>query len=433
MTYTQALRYLDSFTNYEKKGEYDYRKSFGLERITRLSALLGDPQKGIRSVHVAGTKGKGSTAAIIFSILRSSGYRTGLYTSPHLASFRERIRIGDDLISESEIGRLTDTVKGAVDRMPGEPLSFFELYTALAYLYFEEKAVDIAVYETGMGGRLDATNIITPLVSVITPISYEHTDKLGRSLSRIAFEKGGIIKKGVACVSSPQPPEAEAEIRKICRERGSGLVLVGRDVHYRELRADDEKEVFDVAGRCGCYNELEMKLLGSHQVVNAAVAIAAIEALRGHGIVISSDALRKGVADARWEGRLEVAGRKPYVILDGAQNRASANAVSAAVRKIFKYRRLHLVLGACRDKDIDGILEELLPISEDIVLTKADIPDRALEPEIMKRLIGGEKKVVLTTNVKEAMESALALADPDDLILVTGSLFVVGEARALLI
>lgn len=433
MTYTEALRYLDSFVNYEKKNEYDYRGSFGLGRITDLCSLLGDPQKDIRSIHVAGTKGKGSTSAIIYSILRAAGYRVGLYTSPHLASFRERIRVDDHLIEGSDIGRLADTVKAALDKMPGEPLSFFELYTALAYLYFKEKKVDFAVYEVGMGGRLDATNIITPLVSVVTPISYEHMDKLGETLSKIAFEKGGIIKNGVVCVSSPQAREAEEEIKKICRDRKSKLILVGRDVHYKELHSNEEKEIFDISGRYGYYRGLEMKLLGSHQVSNAATAVAAVEVLQERGIVVSSDAMRKGIAAARWEGRLEVVGRKPYIILDGAQNRASASALSMAVRRIFKYMRLYLVLGVSRDKDIKGMLEELMPISDNIVLTKANVPDRAAEPELMKGLIGGEKEVVITGSVKEAIDKVKSLAGEEDLILITGSLFVVGEARALLI
>jgi len=432
MTYKQALRYLDSFVDYEKKNAYDYRKSFGLERITKLCALLGDPQNSIKSIHVAGTKGKGSTSAIIYSILRSAGYRTGLYTSPHLVSFRERIRVDDCLIGESDIGRLTGIVKAAVDKMPCELFSFFELYTALAYLYFKEKNVDFAVYEVGLGGRFDATNIIKPLVSVITPISYEHMDKLGTSLSKIAFEKGGIIKDGVTCVSSPQAKEAEDEIKKICRERNSVLILVGRDVHYKELRANEKREVFSVTGKYDRYRDLEMNLLGSHQVMNAAGAIAAVETLRKHGIVISSDAVRKGIAGVRWEARLEVVGIAPYLILDGAQNRSSANVLSAAVRKIFKYIKLYLILGVSKDKDIEGILEELVPISDVIIATKANVPDRALEPERIKGLISGEKEVVITANVKEAIDKVRKLAGQEDLILVTGSLFVVGEARALI-
>ncbi|HPM43392.1 MAG TPA: Mur ligase family protein, partial [Candidatus Omnitrophota bacterium] len=229
MTYPEALRYFDSFVNYETKNEYDYRKSLGLERIEKLCALLGNPQDGVRSVHVAGTKGKGSTSAFIYYILRAAGYKVGLYTSPHLVSFRERIRVDEELISESDIGRMADALKAGAQKMSGEALSFFELYTALAYLYFAERCVDFAVYEVGLGGRLDATNIINPLVSVITPISYEHTDKLGSSLARIAFEKGGIIKKGITCVASPQKKEAEDEIKNICLERGSKLVIVGRD------------------------------------------------------------------------------------------------------------------------------------------------------------------------------------------------------------
>ncbi len=280
MTYAQAILYLDSFVDYEKQSRYDYRTSFGLERIKKLCHLLGDPQDGIKSIHVAGTKGKGSTSSIIYSILRKSGYKVGLYTSPHLVSFRERIRVDGSLIGESDIVSITEILKAAVEKMREERLSFFEIYTAMAYLYFNKKKIDYAVYETGMGGRLDATNIVMPSVSVITPISYEHTDKLGDSLSKIAFEKGGIIKDGIDCVSSPQPPEAAEEIANICRQRRSRLIMVGRDVLYKELRGDDERVVFNVIGLHGRYIDLESKLIGSHQVVNAATAIAAVEALK---------------------------------------------------------------------------------------------------------------------------------------------------------
>ena len=388
MTYPEALRYFDSFVNYETKSEYDYRKSLGLERIAKLCALLGNPQDSIRSMHVAGTKGKGSTSAFIYYILRAAGYTVGLYTSPHLVSFRERIRVDGELISESDIGRLADTLKDSAQKMAGEALSFFELYTALAYLYFKERRVDFAVYEVGLGGRLDATNIINPLVSVITPISYEHTDKLGGSLARIAFEKGGIIKKGITCVSSPQKKEAEDEIKNICLERGSKLVMVGRDVIYKELHADERAEHFEVTGRLGQYKDLKTGLLGSHQIANAATAIAAAEVLKECGINIKEDAIVNGIAGARWEGRVEVAGHKPYVILDGAQNRSSAEALANTIRKIFRYRKLYLVLGVSTDKDIKGILEELLPLADEIFLTKANIPERAMEPARIREFMG---------------------------------------------
>lgn len=427
MTYPDAIRFFDSFINYEKQDGYDYRRSFDLERVRNVASLLGYPHKAAPSIHVAGTKGKGSTAAIISAILRSAGYRVGLYTSPHLISFRERIRVDDALITEDDIGRLANAVKDAASRVPG--LSYFEVITALAWLYFKERRVDYAVYEVGLGGRLDATNIVDPLVSVITPISYEHTDKLGPTLAKIAFEKAGIIKEGVPVVSGPQEKEAGDEIRRIAHERKAPLTVVGRDIGYTQIRANEAGEVFDVAGQGGRYRHLEMRLLGAHQVANAATAIAAVETLARHGIVIPESAIRGGVASARWEGRLEIAGRRPYVILDGAQNRASAKALAGAIRRIFRYMKLILILGVSKDKDLPGILEELLPVADAVIVTKADMPGRAMEPERIGDAIGKRAAVSVARSVADALAQARAMAAPEDLIVVTGSLFVVGEAK----
>ncbi|MFH0764611.1 MAG: folylpolyglutamate synthase/dihydrofolate synthase family protein [Candidatus Omnitrophota bacterium] len=442
MAYKEALQYLDSFINYEKKSDYDYRKSLTLDRIKALASSLGDPQEGIKSIHIAGSKGKGSTAAILHSILKEAGFRTGLYTSPHLVSFRERIRINDSLISEDDIARLLERIKTALADSENGPPSFFEVYTALAYMYFKESNVDFAVYETGLGGRLDATNIIRPLVSVITPISYEHTDKLGSALACIAAEKGGIIKDSGVCVSAPQSAEALGVIENICRERDAKLICVGKEILFEELDTHDEVEEFSVRGIFGEYPRLLTRLLGSHQVVNAATAIGAVEALRFSGITIPADAIRKGIETARWPGRLEIVGRQPFVVLDGAHNRASANVLAKSIKRIFSYKKLILVLGVSKDKDVNGILDELLPIGDSVVLTKSKVAERALEPgRILERIkegagkawqAEGEKGIFLTTGAEEAIIKAKEIAKPDDLILITGSLFLVGEARTIL-
>lgn len=432
MTYPEALRYLESFINYEKKDSYDYNKSFKLDRMKKLSSLLGDPQKSINSVHVAGTKGKGSTCAIVHSILKGAGFRAGLYTSPHLVSFRERIRINDDLISQEDVGRISNVVKTAVERLGDDKPSFFEVYTAIAYLYFKEKKVDFAVYEVGMGGRLDATNIIEPLVSCVTPISYEHTQKLGNTLGQIAFEKAGIIKENSICVSAPQEEEALDVIEDACRKRNSKLILVGRDILFKEIESGDKKEICSISGMAGEYPRLKMNLLGRHQVINAATAIGAVEALRFYNLNLPIQAVRSGVEDARWPGRLEVVSRDPFIILDGAQNRASASALALAVKKAFSYKRLILVCGISNDKDIKGIFEELLPITDFVILTKASIAERASDPHRLKEFVNG-KGVSLTGDTAEALRSARAMAEDGDLVLVTGSLFVVGEARDILL
>lgn len=432
MTYQEALHYLESFINYEKVDSYNYKSSLKLERMKRFAALLGDPQNCTRSIHIAGTKGKGSTASYVYSILKSAGFKTGLYTSPHLIDFRERIRINDELISEKDLSFILGGVRDIVERfMKDDRPSFFEVYTALAYLYFKEKKCDLAVYEVGMGGRLDATNIIMPLVCAITPLSYEHMDKLGNSLKEIAGEKCGIIKSGSICVSAPQDKEALEVIEKTCKERDSRLILVGKDITFEEVKSNESEEVFNVFGAYGKYPLLKSRLIGLHQMINAATAIGIIKALELKGVKISRGAVKKGIETARWPGRLEIIGRSPYIVLDGAQNRASAEVLANAIKKIFRYRKLILVLGVSKDKDVLGILQNLMPISDSIVLTKSKIVERALEPKYLKEAAGNDniKDMSMTSNVEDALKIALSKADKGDLILVTGSLFVVGEAK----
>lgn len=434
MTYREALDYLDFFINYEKKDACDYAQSFKLDRMRELAALLGDPQDAVRAVHVAGTKGKGSTAAIIHAILTRSGFKAGLYTSPHLASFRERIRIGDALIPEETVGSLMDEVKAAVDRLEGEKPTFFEAYTALAFLYFKKEKADIVIYETGLGGRLDATNIVSPLVSVITPVSFDHMYLLGETIEAIAAEKAGIIKPDSFCVSAPQEPKTLGVIEGACAAQGTRLILVGRDLIAEELKATDQEEVFRVAGLFGTYEDLHMKLLGAHQVINAATAIGAVEALRLAGIAVKEDAVRRGIGAVRWPGRCELIKGSPRILLDGAQNGASARSLAATVKKLFSYRRLILVLGVSKDKDIKAILKELVPLADSIVLTRSKMADRALDPDALKAMVTPQKLVTAVTgDVAGALAAARAAAAPQDLIVVTGSLFIIGEARALLV
>jgi dihydrofolate synthase/folylpolyglutamate synthase len=429
MTYSEALRYLESFINYEKIDGYNYRSSLKLERMKRFASLLGDPQKFTKSVHIAGTKGKGSTATYIHSILKNAGFKTGLYTSPHLVDFRERIRINDTLISEEELSSALGRIKDVVEEhMSEDRPSFFEVYTALAYLYFKEKKCDIVVYEVGLGGRLDATNIIEPLVSAITPLSYEHTDKLGGTLSQIAAEKCGIIKSGSICVSAPQEQEALKVVEDTCKARSTRLMLVGRDIRFEEVCFTEAEQVFSVTGVLGEHPLLKSRLIGAHQMVNAATAIGIAEGLTMRGVRIFPDSVRAGIEEAFWPGRLEVVKKGPYIILDGAQNKASAEVLTNAVKKFFKYKKLILVLGVSKDKDIKGIMDTLAPISDSVVLTRSRLLARAMDPERIKDHTSLSNALV-TSNVDDAIREASSMAGKDDMILVTGSLFVVGEAR----
>ncbi|MCM8783940.1 MAG: bifunctional folylpolyglutamate synthase/dihydrofolate synthase [Candidatus Omnitrophica bacterium] len=444
-TYKEAQNYLESFINYERRVRYPYKASFKLERMQEFLKELGQPQKDLNCIHIAGTKGKGSTCAFIAYILKEARYRVGLYTSPHLVTFRERIRILEQpsagtpscpspefegMISEEEVVDFVSRLRPLADRFsqknPYGPLSFFEIYTALAFIYFKEKKVDFAVLETGLGGRLDATNTIDALVCAITPISYEHTQKLGNTLSEIAQEKAGIIRnQKLMVISAPQEKEASEVIRNRCRQVKAQLYEVGRDIFYEKSGLG-----FRVWGRGYSFPELKVGLIGEHQMVNATVAIGAIQGLKNKGIEISEEAVRNGLAQTKWPGRCEVVARNPWVVLDGAQNRASALAIKEAVRKSFQYAKLFLILGVSKDKDIKGICEELYDLTDMVVLTKADNP-RAVHPAILARYFKNKPRH-LTQNVKDGLIKAQVLANKEDLILITGSLFVVGEARSLL-
>lgn len=423
MDYREALRYLDSFINYEKAVSFDYKEVLRLDRMKRLAAALGNPQDRLRCIHITGTKGKGSTSAMTASILKKAGFNVGLYTSPHLVSFRERIRINDEFISERELCGLIERVAaeiGSIDRDSDDCPTFFEVYTAIAFLYFERKNADFCVLEVGMGGRLDATNIIEkPLCCGITNISYEHTQKLGTTLPEIAREKSGIIKKDSICVSSGQSQEAAEVIQKTCKENNSRLFEVGREIVFKK----EDKQVFSARGIFGEYPFMELGLLGDHQFMNAVTAIGLIESLRFCDIIVSSDAIRRGLKDTAWPGRLQVLRRSPHVVLDGAQNKASASALAKAVKEYFEYDNLILVLGISNDKDIKGICEELGPVSDKVILTKARLP-RAEEPGAIKKFFN---EAETTGSVQEAMDLAQRFAGPKDLILVTGSFFVLGE------
>jgi len=466
MIYAEAKDYLDSLINYEKKPFWPYKESLKLERLAEFLKVLNNPYQGLNYLHIAGTKGKGSVCAFVSHILREAGFRVGLYTSPHLSDFRERIRIlekdqkslpvrqigkikdqkdeFEGMITEREVYNLVERLKPSIEKFNIDsrygPLSFFEVYTTMAFVYFKERKVDFSVLETGLGGRLDATNVVKPLICGITPISYEHTQKLGSTLKEIATEKAGIIKnqkskirnQKLIVVSSPQEEEVAEVIRKRCEETNAKLYEVGKNIFFEDKGFDGLYQNFNVYGIFSEYQNLRTRLLGKHQVINAATAIGIIEALRFYKVFISSEAIREGLINTLWPGRLEIISKDPLIILDGAQNSASAKALKEAIKRFFNYRRLILILGISKDKDIQGVCNELSEISNEIILTKADNP-RATDPEIIKlKIKNQESKIFLTKNSKEAIEIAKSKVERDDLILITGSLFLVGEAREIL-
>lgn len=427
LTYRDALAYLYSFTDYEKKVPQAYAPQFyDLRRMQRLLDLLGRPQCAWLAMHVAGTKGKGSTAAIAESVLRAAGYRTGLYTSPHLHSFRERIQAGGEPISEKDVVRLVKLLRPLVAQVPG--LTTFEIMTGLALLWFAEQGVAWAVLEVGLGGRLDATNVVTPAVSIITPISYDHTAILGDTLAQIATEKVGIVKPGVPAVSAPQSPEALAVIEATCRERGAPFTLVGRDWTWQLGSFTLDGQSFAVRDPDGQWREGWLPLLGGHQVVNATTALAALALLPG--VRLAPEATARGLAAVRWPGRLEILGRSPLVVADSAHNGDSAEKLRAALQTYCPHDRLLLVLGCSADHVTPELLRAMLGGTAWAIATRSRHV-RAADPAWLQACAAELGFAVETgLSVPESLERALAMAGPGDLICCTGSVFVAAEARA---
>ena len=410
---------------------------FGLANSHALMELMGGPHRMFRSIHVAGTNGKGSTALFLASVLQAAGFRVGLYTSPHLVSFTERIRINGTQISEDRVVELAARVRersAGVHGADGEPINptFFEVTTAIAFTYFAEERADIVVVETGMGGRLDSTNVITPLVSVITNIDREHTEYLGDTIGKIAAEKAGIIKPGVPVVTGTVQPEAIAVLEARAAEQAAPLFLLERDFGAENIAASGQT-VFDFRASRGLLRGMRIAMLGRHQVDNACLALAAVERLQEAGIAIDEAAVRGGLEQTVWEGRLERVARQPDVYLDGAHNPAAALRLADALRELRKqYRRLILVVGILADKDAAGILAHLAPLAGLVVVTKPQY-SRALDPaRIVHELERYACDRAVAGDVEQAIAEARRQASDEDLIVVTGSLYVVGDARAFL-
>ncbi len=409
-----------------------------LSNSVRVLEQMRNPHKKFKTVHVAGTNGKGSTSAFIASMLRAAGLRVGLYTSPHLVSFTERIRINGDLIPEKRVVELAQRVRQACDDLNATVKSaavsptFFEVTTAMAFTYFAEEEVDIAVIEVGMGGRLDSTNVINPLVSIITNIDLEHTEYLGSTLETIAAEKAGIIKPGVPVVTGVTQPTVVDVIELAANTNAAPLSRLFKDFKPEHAVYGFEQS-FDYCGIKSKYQGLRIHMIGRHQLENASLALATIEYLRDAGVAIDEYAIRRGLEQAFWEGRMERIEKRPDIYLDGAHNPASAKRLAATIQELKSdYRRIILVIGILCDKDHQEIARHLVPLVDRVVVTKPHY-SRALDVSFLAREIQKQHtQVTSAETVMEAVARARKEASSDDLILVTGSLYVVGEARALL-
>jgi dihydrofolate synthase/folylpolyglutamate synthase len=423
--YAAALDFLLGRADFERWPGYNYAGRFDLRRMDYLLDRLGNPHLAAESVHIAGSKGKGSTAAMIAAGLLAEGCRTGLYTSPHLITLRERIAVDGKPVLKSELADIAAGLRPHVEACdrdcPYGELTTFELLTAAAFVHFKQKHVDFQVLETGLGGRLDATNVVTPKVCVITPIGLDHTDVLGNTIAEIAGEKAGIIKAGSTVVSSPQAEDAATVIRETCARMGATLIGVGSDITWERKASDVSGQALTVTGRCEVY-ETAVPLLGRHQLQNAATAVGALEVLGAR-----KSAIEAGLCGTHWPGRLQVLRRRPLLVVDGAHTPDSARALSDALREYFHFDNLVLIIGASADKDTGGVAAELAPLASRVIATRSRHP-RAANPEAVAREF--EKRgasVEVVAGVAAAVTRARERATARDLICATGSLFLVAE------
>lgn len=432
MNYSQAEEYLNSFVNYEQIPGISYAQpGYSLRHVEELLNRMGNPQFAARTVHIAGTKGKGSVAAMTARVLTASGHRTGLYTSPHFHSLRERISVDGSLISEAEFAATMAEIRPFIESVRQDAafrqLTYFEVLTALAFAYFRKAQVDFQVLEVGLGGRLDATNVAKPAVCIITSISLDHTQILGNSLGQIAREKAGIVKPGCWVVISPQPEEAASAIKEICREKEAKVVQVGENIKWHKTGGDMFHQSLVIEGRRNNY-DVRIPLLGDFQLENAAAAVAALEIVGSAGFAISAADIAQGLAGVEWPGRFQIVQQHPTVLIDGAHNVASMKRLVSNIKEYFSDKRILLVFGTSSDKDIPGIVSELVSLSPQVMVVQARHSRAAslavLAAEFSQRGI----EVETGESVSQALSRALSRADRTDLVCVTGSLFVVAEA-----
>ncbi|MCM8812680.1 MAG: bifunctional folylpolyglutamate synthase/dihydrofolate synthase [Candidatus Omnitrophica bacterium] len=437
MKFRDVVDYLDARTNIESQNNPDVSQ-LRLDRVREVLNLLDNPQQKLKIIHIAGTKGKGSVCAFLFAILKEAGYTVGLYTSPHLVQFRERIKLSyvdalgeaaERLVEEEEIAWLFEEIKAHLDKVPG--LTYFEILTVMAFVYFVKMNTDFVILETGMGGRFDATNVAAPLVSGLTNISLDHMHILGASLPLIAQEKAGIIKENGFVATAPQSPDAWRVVREVCTQKNARLYEVGKDFIYDVIGSDLRGSIFDFCGPFDRYDNLKIPLLGHHQIVNCSLALGIIQLLRLHDIVISLLAVKRGLEKTRWPGRMQLMRTRPFLILDGAQNAASAQALQTAVNALLSPRRTIVIFGVSEDKDVEGIMEHLFRGKDRIILTQAQHP-RAMPVAVLEQrvtaYVSDPGMLRKTRNVEDAIRLAAQEAGADDLILLAGSLYAVGDA-----
>ena len=398
----------------------------GLATISRLMRGLGNPQDRFSSIHIAGTNGKGSIAAFLSSVLAHGGYRVGLYTSPHLVRFNERIQINGQPISDSDVARVAEAVRRIYTQ--GEPPTFFECATAMAFYHFALEKVDWAVLETGMGGRYDATNVVHPEVSIISNVSMEHQEYLGNNLAKIAREKAGIIKTGAGIVTGTRQKSALRVIEQVATEKEVPLYRLGKEIRIRK----DKGGAFTYLGIDRRWPRVKIGLIGDHQVTNAALALGALELLLERGLHLTDEAIYAGLAKTRWPGRLEVLSRKPFILLDGAHNPSAVRTLKKFLKNSNAFRRLTMVVGILEDKAWKPMLRDLAGVADRMILTRPQY-ERAADPHKLASFVRALKQdVVVIPHLPDAVSLALEQISAADAVCITGSLYTVGDSRAYL-
>ena len=428
MNYQEALDFIH--------GTYKFGSKLGLENVTYLLELLGKPQESLKVIHIAGTNGKGSTASYIHNVLKEAGYKVGLYTSPYLESFTERIQINGVNIPEDRLAELACLVKEKIQIMVNEGKNHpteFEVVTALAFLYYAEEQIDYLVLEVGLGGRLDATNVVeNPIASVITPIGYDHMEYLGDTLEKIAFEKGGIIKQNGCTITYPQTVGVIAVFEELCSNRNNELYVASFESLIIQYSGIDY-QLFNTVIQEKEYSNVKIQLAGIHQIYNCCTALTAIEVLRRErGLIIEDEAIYKGLLSTKWPGRMEILSKKPITIIDGAHNIHGAEALKLNIEKLLGDYSITLVIGMLEDKDVDGFLQLVIPAVDKVITTKPNNP-RGLRAELlMDKVIPYGKSVYAIEEINKAIDTALEITKDDEAVLFAGSLYMIGEVRSIL-
>jgi len=434
--YTRALRYLSTLTDHERLRIVRYNtQTFDLERMRNLLKKLGNPHEQFKSIHVAGTKGKGSTCAMTAAMLQACGYKVGLYTSPHLIDIRERMQVNGEMIPQPELARLVRLLEPIVTRMKPMP-SFFDVFTAIAFKYFAEQHVDIAVVETGLGGRLDSTNVIKPEVAAITSISKDHMQQLGHTLPKIAEEKAGIFKTGIPAITVLQEPAVEDVLRRAAEKVGAPFDITGKTIEF-SYRFESSRMMGPHNRIClttpnSRFEHLAVPLIGEHQAINCGLALSILDKLKTRGFNITDSKAMEGLAKTTIPGRMEMISTVPRIIVDGAHNAASVDAMMRAIGQHIPYDSMVVIFGCCADKDIPGMLERITSGADKVIFTKIDSVRTADPEELAARYIELYGKMAqVAPTLKDALEIANRAVTKEDLICITGSFYLVGEAKKL--